>query len=100
MVTAAGEELSVTVFGPTPEIEAALKVCVEQIWATHEVEEATGCIRRDEIRRYIQGKLQALDEAQLSNEDFEKQFKLVDTQGLNKLTQEQAKELIVNIVKF
>ena len=39
--------------GATPEIEAALNLCVEEIFTNQEIEESTGAIRRDEIRRYM-----------------------------------------------
>ena len=74
--------------GATPEIQAALNLCVEEIWANHDIEESTGAIRRDEIRRYMQTKLQSLDDAVLSNEDFDMYFKQVDSAGVNKLSKQ------------
>ena len=84
----------------TPEIESALEYCVEEIWQTHEVEEASGTIRRDQIRRFMQDKLKSIDDAVLTNEDFEKYFKQVDTEQKNKLTRQQVKELITKVAKF
>ena len=88
------------VYGKTPEIEAALTLCVEQVWQNYSIEEKTGTIRRDEIRRYIMDTLRPIEEAQLSMDEFDHFFKQVDTKEFNKLNKAQVKELIAVIGKF
>ena len=69
------DENGETVYGATPEIESAINLCIENIWQNYTIEDRTGTIRRDEIRRYIQETLNPIDEAQLSQEEFDKYFK-------------------------
>ena len=57
-------------------------------------------IRREEIGFFIKNKLQNIDDAALSNDDFDRFFKQVDTANVNKLTKDQVKELIARIIKI
>ena len=41
-----------------------------------------------------------IDDAQLSNEEFDIYFNEVDIKRENKLTKDQVKQLIINIAKF
>ena len=64
--------------GATPEIRAALITCVDEIFDVNEVDEATGTMRRDLIRQVLQAKLVGIDDAQLSNMEFDIFFNEVD----------------------
>ena len=69
------EEKEVVTYGDTPEIDAAFNLCVEQIWENQTIEESTGMIRREEIGWFIKNRLADIDEAALSNDDYDKYFK-------------------------
>ena len=69
---------TVLTYGETPEIEAALKQCIEEIWETNPIEESTSTISREHIRIFITKKLNDIEDASLTNEEFDKYYNLVD----------------------
>ena len=99
MFGAQSEEL-LAEYGETIEIEAALKQCVDDIWADNPIEEATQTISREHIRLFIQRKLGDIEDASLNSEEFDKYYIQVDPNRTNKLSKEQATQLIAIIVKF
>mmetsp|Transcript_45219 Transcript_45219/g.60007 ORF Transcript_45219/g.60007 Transcript_45219/m.60007 type:complete len:102 (+) Transcript_45219:29-334(+) len=76
------------IYGETPEIEAALKECIEEIWGSNPIDESTGTIRREHIGYFIKNKLSDIEDATLNNDEFDKFYYTVDPTGSNRLTKD------------